>query len=245
MAWRKLPARLEGRVPRVGLGVALIGFAGTLGAGLLWLAGPVVLLAILIDGERYVLAAILAPAVAWWLYRMFREPLIPGILLAAPASMWSVVQQQRGMVNTLDLERGRLVGLLDWRGLATAEHDALRFLVRQVDDLPELTAQIDHCEVMAECVCGCASVRLYATAPSVPRDGARGNAQGERDHLAIGAVGRDSAGRAIDVVLHVTLGSIRELEVTAGGAHDGTADEIPAFATLRPTGVGRTRPDYG
>lgn len=77
---------------------------------------------------------------------------------------------------------------------------------------------------------------VYATAPSVPRDAAHGNAQGERDHLAIGAVGRDSAGRAIDVVLHVTLGSMRELEVTADGAHDGTADEIPAFATLRPTG---------
>lgn len=37
---------------------------------------------------------------AWWLYRMFREPLIPGLLLAAPASIWSVVQQQRGKVDT-------------------------------------------------------------------------------------------------------------------------------------------------
>jgi hypothetical protein len=245
MAWRKLPPRLEGRVPRVGLGVALIGFAGTLGAGILWLAGPPVLLAILIGDERYILAAILAPAVAWWLYRMLREPLIPGLLLAAPVSLWSVVQQQRGMVNTLDLESGRLVGLLEWRGLTPAERDVLRFLVRQVDDLPELAAQIDHCEVMAECVCGCASIRLYATAPSVPRDAARGNAQGERDHLDISAVGTDSEGRAIDVVLHVTLGSMRELEVTAGGVHDGTADELPAVATLRPTGVRRTRMHYG
>lgn len=245
MAWRKLPSRLEGRIPRVGVGVALVALVGTLGAAVLWLAGPVVLLAVLVDAERYVLAAIVAPGVAWWLYRMFREPLIPGLLLAAPASMWSVVQQQRGMVDTQDLERGRLVGLLDWRGLTAAEQDALRFLVRQVDDLPELSAQIDQCEVMAECVCGCASARLYSTAPPVPRDAARGNAQGERDHLAISAVGTDSAGRTVDVVLHVGLGSLRELEVTAGGVHDGTADEIPAIATLRPTGVRRTRPEYG
>ena len=45
-------------------------------------------------------------------------------------------------------------------------------------------------------------------------------------------------------MLHVSLGTIRELEVTHGGVHDGGAGEIPAAATIRPTGVRRTPPDY-
>ena len=109
--------------------------------------------------------------------------------------------------------------------------------MRQAGELPELARQLDKCEVMAECVCGCVSIRLFSTAPSIPRDPRRGNAHGEQDHLAITAIGTDAAGRTLDVVLHVGLGTIHELEVTAGGVHDGTADEVPAVATLRPTGV--------
>jgi hypothetical protein len=241
MAWRKLPPRLSGRVPRVGLLVALPAIVGTLAFAVVWLVWPVVVAAVLIRGEQHVLAALLAPLVLWWLYRMVREPLIPGLLLTAPASVWSVVQQQRGMVDTDDLEHGRLVGLANWRPLTAAEQDVLRILVREVDDLPEIARQIDRCEVMAECVCGCASIRLYSTAPSVPRDPRRGNAHGENDNLAIIALGTGADGRELEVVLHVALGTIHELEVTAGGAHDGTAVEVPTAASLRPTGVRRTR----
>ena len=183
------------------------------------------------------------PSALWWLYQMVREPLVPGLLFAAPYSIWSVVQQQRGMVDTEDLEHGRLVGLLDWRGLTSAERAALQMLVDQVPQFPELAEQVEHCEVMAECVCGCASIRLYATSATIPRDAARGNAHGEQDNFAIAAVGTDAAGREIDVVLHIGLGSMRELEVTAGGVHDGTADEVPAAGTLRPAGIRRTRWD--
>ena len=243
MAWRELPPRLRGRVPRVGLLVALPATVGTIAFGLIWLLGPFVLLAVLVADERWLLAAPLAPVALWWLYQTLREPLVPSLLLAAPYGIWSVVQQQRGMVDTEDLEHGRLVGLLEWRPLTSAEHEALRVLVRQVPQFPELAEQAEHCEVMAECVCGCASIRLFARSPAIPRDGARGNAHGEEDDFAIAALGTDAAGREIDVVLHVGLGSMRELEITAGGVHDGTADEVPAADTLRPAGIRRTRWD--
>jgi hypothetical protein len=243
MAWRRLPPRLRGRVPRVGLLIALPATIGTIAFGLIWLLGPFVLLGVLISDERRLLAALLAPVALWWLYQMIREPLVPGLLFAAPHSIWSVVQQQRGMVDTEDLEQGRLVGLLDWRGLTSAERAALRILVEQVPQFPELAEQVEHCEVMAECVCGCASIRLYATSATIPRDAARGNAHGEQDNFAIAAVGTDAAGREVDVVLHIGLGSMRELEVTTGGLHDGTADAIPAADTLRPAGIRHTRWD--
>jgi hypothetical protein len=79
--------------------------------------------------------------------------------------------------------------------------------------------------------------------PAIPRDPARANADGEHDNFAIAAVGPDAAGRDIDVVLHIGLGSMRELEITRGGAYDGTADEVPAAQTLRPAGIRRTRWD--
>lgn len=243
MAWVALPPRLRDRVARVSLLEAIPAIVGTIAFGLVLLAGPAVLVYVLASRGQTVLALLLAPLAAWWLYRMFREPLIPGLLLAAPASVWSVVQQQRGKVDTLDLERGRLVGLGEWRPLTAAERDVMRVLVRQVDDLPEHAAQIDGCEVMAQCVCGCASIRLYSTASMVPRDASRGNAQGERDHLASAAVGTDAAGRFVDVVLHTGLGTLRELEVTIGGVHDGTATELPAPDTLRPAGVRHERWD--
>ena len=243
MAWVTLPRRLRGRVPRVSLLVVLPAFVGTVGFGIVLLAGPVVLVVVLAAGGQTVLAALLAPFAAWWLYRMFRERLIPGLLLAAPVSVWAVVQRRRGKVDTEDLERGRLVDLAEWRPLTAAEREVLDVLARQVPDLPELARQVDQCEVMAECVCGCASIRLYSTAPTVPRDVSRANAQGERDHLAIAALGRDSAGRSVDVVLHTGLGTLRELEVTIGGVHDGTATELPAAATLRAAGVWHERWD--
>lgn len=243
MAWVTLPPRLRDRVPRVTPLEAIPATIGTIGFGLVLLVGPVALAYVFAGRGQTVLAVLMALFAAWWLYRMFCEPLIPGLLLAAPASVWSVVQQQRGKVDTLDLERGRLVGLMDWRPLTAAEREVLHALVRQVEDLPEHAAQIGACEVMAECVCGCASIRLYSTAPMVPRDASRGNAQGERDHLAIAAVGRDAAGRDVDVVLHTGLGTLRELEVTIGGVHDGTATALPAGGRLRPAGVRHERWD--
>lgn len=244
MAWRELPPRLRGRVPRVTLLEALPAIVGTLAFGVLWLFGPIVLVYVFASREQYVLVAIVAPLALVWLYLMVREPVVPGLLLAAPASVWSVVQQQRGRVDTQDLERGRLVGLADSRAPTPAEQEALRVLVGQAQDLPELARQAAECEVIAECVCGCASIRVLSRAPSVARDAARANARGERDNLAISGVGTDQAGRAVDLVVHVGLGTIRELEITHGGVHDGSAGEIPAAAAIRPTGVRRTPPDY-
>ena len=243
MPWVTLPPRLRDRVPRVTLLEAIPATIGTIGFGLVLLAGPVVLAYVFANRGQAVLAVLMGLFASWWLYRMVREPLVPGLLLAAPASIWSVVQQQRGKVDTLDLERGRLVGLTDWRPLTAAERDVLHVLLRQVDDLPEHAAQIEAAEVIAECVCGCASIRLLSRAPTVPRDASRGNAEGERDHLAIAGVGTDAAGRSVEVVLHTGLGTLRELEVTIGGGHDGTATELPAAATLRPAGVRHERWD--
>ena len=243
MAWVTLPPRLRDRVPRVTLLEAIPATIGTVGFGLVLLAGPAVLTYVLASRGQTVLAVLMGLFAAWWLYRMVREPLIPGLLLAAPASVWSVVQQQRGKVDTLDLERGRLVGLTDWRPLTAAEREVLHALVRQVDDLPEHARQIDECEVIAECVCGCASIRLLSRGPMAPRDASRGNAEGERDHLAIAGVGSDPAGHEVDVVLHTGLGTLRELEVTIGGVHDGSATELPAARTLRPAGVRHERWD--
>jgi hypothetical protein len=241
MTWRELPPRLHGRVPRVTLLEALPAIVGTLAFGVLWLVGPIVLVYVFAAREQYVLVALLAPFTLLWLYAIVREPVVPGLLLAAPASIRSVIRQQRGMVHTEDLERGRLVGLSAHRALTAGEQAALLALVRQVGDLPELGRQIERCEVIAECVCGCASVRLLSRAPSIPRDASRANAQGERDNLAIGGVAPGPGDRATDLVLHVQLGTLRELEVTHGGVHDGSADAIPDAATIRPAGV-RTAP---
>ena len=241
MAWRKLPPRLRGRVPRVSPIVAFPAIVATLAFAIVWIIAPLALVAILAGRGHEILAALLVPVALWWLYRMVREPLAIGALVAAPQSVWSVVQQQREMVDTQDLDGGRLVGLADWRPLTPAERDVLLALARQVGELPEIARQVDSCEVMAECVCGCASIGLYSTAPSVPRDPRRGNEHGEVDDLQITATGRDPAGRHVEVVLHVRLGSIRELELTAGGAHDGSADTPPDAGTLRPTGVRRGR----
>jgi hypothetical protein len=227
------------RVPRVSLIVALPAIVGTLAFCILWLVGPIVLMYVFAARGQYVPVALLAPVALWWLYAMLREPVVPGLLFAAPASIRSVIAQQRGMVDTEDLERGRLVGLTDSRPPTPAEQAALRALVRQAPDLPELARQIEACEVIAECVCGCASVRLLSRAPAIARDATRDNAQGERDNLAIGAVATDAGGRPVDLVLHVQLGTLRELEVTHGGVHDGSASEIPAAETLRPAGVRR------
>lgn len=62
------------------------------------------------------------------------------------------------------------------------------------------------------------------------------------EHAAqIGA--RGDGRRSVDVVLHTGLGTLRELAVTIGGVHDGSATELSAAGTLRPAGVRHERWD--
>ena len=196
MPWRDLPPALRGRTHTVSLPIGLLTVVATVAFALLWLAGPVVLAAVFLAREDYVLFALLVPLLAWWAIGTINEPMILGLLFSFPQATWGLVQQARGTVDTEDLEDGRYVGLAEWRGPTAAERELLERLVGTEPELPELREQIAQAEVRAECVCGCGSVLLYPTAPPIPREAGR-------DELTIGD----------DVRLHVHLGSVRELEL--------------------------------
>ena len=229
MAWRKLPPRLQGRVRTPEVLGSLVALVATPVFGVIWLFGPPALAVLFVAREQWLLAGVAIPLALWWAYQMVKDPTVIGLLVSVPYGAWSLVQQWRGRVDTLDLEDGRYVGLADWRAPTARERAVLELLVSAVPDLPQLRPQIAQAEVRAECVCGCPSIILFPTAPAVPRDAAYGNARGERDELAVAATGPGD----VEVVLRLHLGNVRELEVTTGGGHDGTPAELPDASALR------------
>ncbi len=184
--------------------------------GVAWLAGPFVLAWLALSHGNYVLAALFVPIALVWSVALVKDPTPLGLLLAWPAGVWSVLQQRRGKVHTEDLEDGRYVSLAEARRPAPAERAVLDMLARDAS-IPELDRQLDQARVIAECVCGCASIRLLSSAPALVSD-----------DRVLAATGVDSRGRRVDVRLRVALGTVHDLEVTGAGGHDGSADELPA-----------------
>ena len=225
MSWVELPPRLRGRVRSVGVLEALIPLIATPLFSALLVFGPPVFLVVAWSRGDHLLAAVLAVPVLAWCVAMIREPVALGMLFAWPFAARSAFQQWRGRVDTEDLEHGRLVGLAQWRALSAPERQLVDLLVGSVD-APALRAKAASAEVMAECVCGCPSIRLYATSPSLPPD----HPLAEAD---LRAWAPDDRGRRIDVALHVRLGSLHELEVTVAGEHRGEPAELPPASAMR------------
>ena len=188
---------------------------------MLWLIGPPAA-ALFFAREDWVLFALTIPVLVWWAIATVAEPMVLGDRVLRPQSTWSLIQQSRGKVDTEDLEEGRYVGLEAWRAPTDREREVLDLLAAAEPGLPQIAEMVAVAEVRAECVCGCPSALLYATAPSIPREAGR-------DQLAISAVGPGGA----EVVLRLHLGHTRELEVTTGRGHDGTPAELPPAASLR------------
>ena len=122
------------------------------------------------------------------------------------------------MSNLPGVQPASAPGLV-WQELASAralnEHEArlLSELAAFVDE-PRLREQINTARVGATCTCGCSSVRLQTDAPMVPAERvAQLSSSGRDDYFAIHSTGRPRTLRHVDVVLHVGLGLIMELEV--------------------------------
>ena len=122
----------------------------------------------------------------------------------------------------------------DWRPLpeprrlTTAEQAVLDRLVAQAD-CAELTAQAASAWVTAVCDCGCSSVLLRSEAPAItPEAMARFSSVGREDWFSIDYSLWEPM---LQVVVHVTMGSLHELEIFAG---EGVAAEIPPPDELDP-----------
>jgi hypothetical protein len=119
-----------------------------------------------------------------------------------------------------------------------AEQAALDRLVSHVD-CPELSAQAASAWVTAACECGCSSVLLYSDAPALsPQAMARLSSVGRSDWFGIDHTRVDETPtldpsrrtvRMLQIIVHVTSGSLHELEIFAG---EGVAVDIPPPETL-------------
>jgi hypothetical protein len=230
MAWRPLPPRLRHRTRRVHPLEALPPLVLTPVLLVAWVTWPFVLAAVTIGrGDRIWAAAALSLAIIWTAGIVKERRLVLGMLFAWPSSVWSAVQQWRGRVNTEDLEEGRFVTLAEAREPDEHEQSLLDVLVA-ASGIAGLRRQAEHVEVIAECLCGCRSIRLLSRAPAIAPAAPGGEAV---ERLDVAAVGTGSEGRELLVRLRVALGTLRELEVTAGGVHDGSGDALPDAPTLR------------
>ncbi len=117
------------------------------------------------------------------------------------------------------------VGEQIWHELAgpraptDAERRLLGVLSAAVGD-PVLHDQVASAVVDAVCRCGCSSVRLRSDRPALSaRRALQLSGRGRSDHLAVEAVGSAPGHEHVQVVLHVVLGRVQELEVfdTLGG----------------------------
>jgi hypothetical protein len=119
-----------------------------------------------------------------------------------------------------------------------AEQAVIDRLVSHVD-CPELTAQAASVWVTGTCECGCPSVRLHSDAPALTPDTmTRLSSFGRSDWFSIDYTRVDTSVppdpatgevRMLQVIVHVTSGSLDDLEIYAG---DGVAVDIPPPETL-------------
>jgi hypothetical protein len=230
MTWQPLPPRLRHRTRRLHPLEALLPIVLTPVLLVAWVAWPFVLAAVTIGrGDRIWAAAYLTLAMIWTAGVVKQRHLVLGMAVAWPSSVWSAVQQWRARVDTEDLEEGRFVTLAEPREPDESERSLLDVLVAAAG-IPGLGRQAEQVEVIAECLCGCRSIRLLSRAPAIAPGAPVGDAV---EHLDVAAVGTASGGRELLVRLRVALGTLRELEVTAGGVHDGSADVLPEASTLQ------------
>jgi hypothetical protein len=101
-----------------------------------------------------------------------------------------------------------------------------------------LSAQVAHALVTGECVCGCSSVQLASSAAPLPPEVIRRLSGNDRhDYISLTSTGRSSAGRRVDVVLHVVEGRVAELEIFDSEAGEGTAVDLDSLRALDPVEV--------
>jgi hypothetical protein len=132
----------------------------------------------------------------------------------------------------------RLVALAGERSLSPGELELLRFLVDGPGGCEELRVQVAAARVVSECDCGCPSIGLETTGPPVPDAIVRAREpDGREDYFLVAASGPSANADEVEVVLHVAVGRVTELEVWAGtwpGSSPQT--ELPAVAGLRHRG---------
>ena len=120
------------------------------------------------------------------------------------------------------------VPLAEPRRLTAAEQAVLDRLVAQAD-CAELNAQAASVWATAACDCGCASILLRSDAPAIPPEMmARLSTLGRDDWFSIDYTRWVPM---LQVVLHVTQGSLHELEIFAG---EGVPVDIPSPGELYP-----------
>lgn len=185
-AARALPPRLRRRTPTVHPLEALPAIVLTPLALAALVGWPFALAAVAISrGDRLLGAVALTIAMLWTAGIVKEGRLLLGMLLAWPLAVWSAIQQWRGRVDTEDLEDGRFVPLAEHRELDPAERATLEVLAGSTG-IPELQRQAEEAKVIAECLCGCASIRLLSHAPAIPRAAAGEDAV---ERLEVEAVG--------------------------------------------------------
>ncbi|HZM80411.1 MAG TPA: hypothetical protein VFC19_32140 [Candidatus Limnocylindrales bacterium] len=114
------------------------------------------------------------------------------------------------------------------RRLTPAEQAVLDHLVAQANNA-ELSAQAAQVWATAVCDCGCSSILLRTDAPAIsPETMLRFSAFGRDDWFAIDY---SRWVPMLQVVVHVTQGSLHELEIFAG---EGVPVDIPSPGELHP-----------
>jgi hypothetical protein len=124
--------------------------------------------------------------------------------------------------------------IYDWlplpepRRLTAAEQAVLDHLVAHAN-CPGLTAQAAALWATARCDCGCSSILLRSDAPPIPPETmTRLSPQGRDDWFSIDYTRWLPM---LQVVLHVAMGSLHELEIFAG---EGVPVDIPPPGMLHP-----------
>lgn len=113
------------------------------------------------------------------------------------------------------------------RALSGDEQRLLTALAAAVDE-PLLHRQVATAVVVAVCRCGCSSVRLASEEPALPA--ARMTQVSSRDDahgFSLEASSSGPAGEWVQVVLHVGLGRVHELEVFAGEGVAVSLADVP------------------
>jgi hypothetical protein len=97
----------------------------------------------------------------------------------------------------------------------------------------ELRQQVAAASVVAVCSCGCPSVIVDVPdeLPRVRWPEGTPDVRWGTDTSIVGEA-RTPDGRAVDVVLHVLLGAISELEIWAGGLGGDPRVELPSVETV-------------
>ena len=119
------------------------------------------------------------------------------------------------------------------RGLRANERELLEFLVGGPLGCEVLRRQIRSARVTGRCRCGCPSITLETDAPELRATEMKQRSEfGRDDVLEIPAVGRNRAGKRVEVTLHVVYGRIWELEIWAGWDGGEVRTDVPDVTTL-------------